>query len=250
MRSPAALGPLARGRSRARGDNVIPTGERRPSEISASRQYAPYLEADWGFKNAWYPALFTHELGENTYPALERAGIIFILLGDQDFKPVPSLESTCRFYSTSRSTYGVSIVRAIRTGGWVLSQLIRTLPAAGRQNGFDPGHLLIHWDNQIVAATDRKLALGVQPMGEGAIKIIDEPDGPKGRMNMYNTRAYKFIMDKPEVKMRARGKNEYYARTSVFLPGLLLVGTGRSRGGPSTNGTYRSTTSVTSTGRF
>ena len=82
---------------------------------------------------------------------------------------------------------------------------------------------MIHWDNQIVAATDRKLGLGVEPIGEGAIKIIDEPDGPKGIMNMYNTRAYKFIMENKAVNMRARGKNSYYARTSMVLPGILLV---------------------------
>jgi hypothetical protein len=91
------------------------------------------------------------------------------------------------------------------------------------ENGFDPGHLLIHWNNQIVAATDRKLGFGVEPIGEGAIKIIDEPDGPKGIMNMYNTRAYKFIMENKAVNMRARGKNSYYARTSMVLPGILLV---------------------------
>lgn len=26
--------------------------------------YAPYLEAEWGIKNHWYPALFSHELPE------------------------------------------------------------------------------------------------------------------------------------------------------------------------------------------
>jgi hypothetical protein len=40
---------------------------------------------------------------------------------------------------------------------------------------------------------------------------------------MYNTRAYKFIMENKAVNMRARGKNSYYARTSMVLPGILLV---------------------------
>ena len=42
-------------------------------------------------------------------------------------------------------------------------------------------------------------------------------------MNMYNTRAYKFIMENKAVNMQARGKNSYYARTSMVLPGVLLV---------------------------
>jgi phenylpropionate dioxygenase-like ring-hydroxylating dioxygenase large terminal subunit len=280
----------------------MPTGDTR-SRISASRQYAPYVEADWGFKNAWYPALFSHELGENTvkgvtmlgheialrrsggrvyalrdrcahrgvrlslrptcltaetlscwyhgftygledgvlktivgspedpligrvgirtYPVLERAGIIFVFVGDEGFDPAPALESDMPVRITDDTKPVPHIldeevyVRGIHRAGnsnWRLAV----------ENGFDPGHLLIHWDNQIVAATNRKLGLGVVPISENAIKIIDEPDGPKGMMNMYNTRAYKFIMENPAVKMRARGKNAYYARTSVFLPGILLV---------------------------
>src|SRR5579885_3796924 len=31
----------------------------------SARQYQPYLEAEWGFKNSWYPALFSSELEEN-----------------------------------------------------------------------------------------------------------------------------------------------------------------------------------------
>src|SRR5690242_5512507 len=48
--------------------------ERSSSAISASRQYAPYVEADWGFKNAWYPALFSHELVENTVKGVTMLG--------------------------------------------------------------------------------------------------------------------------------------------------------------------------------
>jgi phenylpropionate dioxygenase-like ring-hydroxylating dioxygenase large terminal subunit len=48
--------------------------ERVSGAISASRQYAPYVEADWGFKNTWYPALFSHELGENGVKGITMAG--------------------------------------------------------------------------------------------------------------------------------------------------------------------------------
>jgi phenylpropionate dioxygenase-like ring-hydroxylating dioxygenase large terminal subunit len=271
--------------------------------ISAARQYAPYLEAEWGFKNAWYPALFSAELPEGavkgvtiasheialrraggrvhgirdrcahrgvrmslrptcltedtitcwyhgftynladgvlrtivaspddpligkvklrTYPVAERAGIVFIFVGDEDYDPAPPLEADLPIRITDDGNPVAHIlddqvyVRGIhRTGesNWRLAV----------ENGFDPGHLLIHWDNVIVAATDRRMGLGARPVSEDAIRIIDEPDGPKGMMNMYNTRAYKFFMENRAIGMKARGKKPYYARTSVFMPGVLLV---------------------------
>jgi phenylpropionate dioxygenase-like ring-hydroxylating dioxygenase large terminal subunit len=270
---------------------------------ASSRQYAPYLEAEWGFKNAWYPALFSDELKENavkgvtmagheialrrakgkvhalqdrcahrgvrmslkptcltddtitcwyhgftygladgalktivaspddpligkvhirTYPVEERAGIIFVFVGDADYESVPPLTADLPITITDDANAVPHIldeqvyVRGIhRTGNsnWRLAV----------ENGFDPGHLLIHWDNVIVAATDRRMGLGALPISEDAIRIIDEPDGPKGMMNMYNTRSYKFFMENAVIGMKARGKKPYYARTSVFLPGLLLV---------------------------
>ena len=53
--------------------------ERSSSAISASRQYAPYVEADWGFKNTWYPALFSHELDENRVKGVTMAGHDIVL---------------------------------------------------------------------------------------------------------------------------------------------------------------------------
>ena len=41
---------------------------------AASRQYQPYLDAEWGFKNAWYPALFSHELKEGEVKGVTIAG--------------------------------------------------------------------------------------------------------------------------------------------------------------------------------
>jgi phenylpropionate dioxygenase-like ring-hydroxylating dioxygenase large terminal subunit len=273
------------------------------ARAALSRQYQPYLEAEWGFKNSWYPALFSSELKENevkgvtiagheialrrargrvyairdrcahrgvrmslrptcltddtitcwyhgftynlsdgslrtivaspddpligkvklrTYPVAERAGIIFLFVGDEEYQPPPPLEADLPIRITDDQNPVAHIlddkvyVRGIHRLGnsnWRLAV----------ENGFDPGHLLIHWDNLIIAATDRNLGLGALPITGDAIKIIDEPNGPKGMMNMYNTRSYKFFGENREIGMKARGKNPYYARTSVFLPGLLLV---------------------------
>jgi phenylpropionate dioxygenase-like ring-hydroxylating dioxygenase large terminal subunit len=280
---------------------AIGASARRP--IAPNRLYAPYLEAAWGFKNAWYPALFGTEVGENevkgvtiashdialrrvkgrvhaiqdrcahrgvkmslrptcltdetitcwyhgftygladgtlktivaspddpligkvrirTYPVEERAGIIFVFVGDEDYEPFPPLTADLPIHITDDANPVAHIldehvyVRGIHRVGnsnWRIAV----------ENGFDPGHLLIHWDNIIVAATDRRMGLGARPISEDAIKIIDEPNGPRGMMNMYNTRAYKFFMENKVVGMKARGKQPYYARTSVYLPGLLLV---------------------------
>lgn len=284
------------------GDRTAGGGAARGS-IAPNRQYQPYLEAAWGFKNAWYPALFGAELAENgvrgvtiagheialrrvkgrvhalqdrcahrgvrmslrprcftddtitcwyhgftyglddgtlktivaspedpligkvrirTYPVEERAGIIFIFVGDEEYAPAPPLAADLPVriaddanpvaHILDENTYVRGVHRRVESN-WRL----------GVENGFDPGHLLIHWDNQIVAATDRRMGLGALPISEDAIKIIDEPNGPKGMMNMYNLRAYKFFMENAVIGMKARGKKPYYARTSVFLPGLLLV---------------------------
>ena len=271
--------------------------------IAPNRLYAPYLEASWGFKNAWYPALFSTEIADNevkgvtiaghdillrrvkghvhaiqdrcahrgvkmslrptcltdetitcwyhgftyglddgtlktivaspddplignvrirTYPVEERAGIIFVFVGDQDYAPPPPLSADLPIHITDDANpvphllddhVYVRGIHRVGNSNWRIAV----------ENGFDPGHLLIHWDNVIVAATDRRMGLGARPIAEDAIKIIDEPNGPRGMMNMYNTRAYKFFMENKVIGMKARGKTPYYARTSVYLPGLLLV---------------------------
>jgi nitrite reductase/ring-hydroxylating ferredoxin subunit len=40
----------------------------------AVREYAPYVEADWGFKNHWYPAFFSKEVADNAVQAITIAG--------------------------------------------------------------------------------------------------------------------------------------------------------------------------------
>ena len=271
--------------------------------IAPQRLYAPYVEALWGFKNSWYPALFSAEVADNevkgvtiashdialrrvkgrvhaiqdrcahrgvklslrptcltdetitcwyhgftygladgtlktivaspddpligrvrirTYPVEERAGIIFVFVGDEDYAPVPPLTADLPIHITDDAN---PVAHLLDDHVYVrgLHRLGNSNWRLAVENGFDPGHLLIHWDNVIVAATDRRMGLGARPIAEDAIKIIDQPDGPRGMMNMYNTRAYKFFMENKVIGMKARGNTPYYARTSVYLPGVLLV---------------------------
>jgi len=273
-------------------------------KISRSRQYQPYVEASWGLKNHWYPALFSHEVGEKdvkgvliagheialrrakgkvyatqnrcphrgvkfsakpmvltdetiscwyhgftfgledgvlktivgspedpligevkirTYPVEELAGIIFVFVGDADYKPVPPLSTDLPIHITDDANPIKHItdkdvyVRGIHRNGranWRLAV----------ENGYDPGHLLIHWDSMMVQSQDRYVPLGVTPVTDDAVRIIDEPDGPKGIMCMYNIEgAWAPVTENSVVKMRAVGTKPYYFRVSTVLPGLLQV---------------------------
>jgi len=277
-----------------------------PRSTSAQREYQPYLEAAWGLKNHWYPALFSHELPDRivkgvviagheialrrakgkvyaladrcahrgvriskksmcltdehltcwyhgftyglddgvlktilaspddaqigrvkirTYPTYERNGMIFVFVGDENYKPVPPIEADLPIRITDDPT-GHPV-------GYLLDDkvFVRGIHLTGKsnwrlavENGFDPGHVLIHYDNQIVAATDMALILGAEPMDDRAIEIIDQPDGPKGIMNMYNRlESYKPIYKNDLAHIQTPGKVQYYVRTAMFVPGVLLV---------------------------
>ena len=45
----------------------------------ARRQYEPYLNASWGVKNYWFPALFSHELAEDEVKGVTIAGVPILL---------------------------------------------------------------------------------------------------------------------------------------------------------------------------
>lgn len=276
---------------------------RRKPALVRGKEYAPYLEAAWGFKNHWYPALFSDELPEGslrgvmiagheialrrakgkvyaladqcahrgvkisarqmclnddhltcwyhgfcygledgvlktivgspkdpiigkvrirTYPLEERSGIIFVFVGDEDYQPVPPLNADLPIPITDDPSptphlldenLFVRGIHALAKSNWRL----------GAENAFDPGHVLIHWDNAIVAATDSFIPLGFHPTSPEAVKIIDLPDGPKGIMNMYNTGSYELVTENQVAGIKSRGRNHHYLRTSFYLPGCLLV---------------------------
>ena len=273
---------------------------------SSRRQWAPYLEATSGFKNHWYPALFSHELKDNdvkgvliagheialrrakgktyalqdrclhrgvrmsrrplclsdelmscwyhgysygledgvlrtivaspddpilgkvrirTYPVEEHNGMIFVFVGDEDYKPVPPLSSDLPLrIGADEDPQAVAyildehvFVRGIhRTGNsnWRLAV----------ENGYDPGHWLIHMGNTIIASADVLFPLGAQPVSDEAVRVIEEEDGPKGVMMMYNRpEAWNMVLENPVLGLKARGTKPYYLRTSMYVPGVLLV---------------------------
>jgi len=276
-----------------------------------AQQYAPYLEAEWGLKNHWYPIFFSKEVAEGdvkgstiagydiavvrpkggdgvyavsdrcvhrgvklsarpmcltkdtvscwyhgytykladgnletiiaspddpvigktgirTFPVEEVNGIIFVFVGDEDYAPIPPLAADVPIpitddnkmpgveddvpYILGKNVY-VRGIHRVGNANWRLAV----------ENGFDPGHLLIHWDNPLVLAQDRQLPLGMKPTAPEAIEVIDREGGPKGIMNMYGTEHYRPVVENSRVNIKARGNNPMPLRTSMYVPGCLMV---------------------------
>lgn len=272
---------------------------------SVARQYGPYIEADWGLANHWYPAAFSHEVEKRglvattiggheiavsrdddgrawaiadrcihkgvklsakpmcfadktltcwyhgftydledgnlktivgspddklinnaktrAYPTEEVGGIIWVFVGDDDYE-VPPLSTDLPPKVTDKPNSiahffdeGV-LVRGIRrplVGNWRLAV----------ENGLDPGHLLVHHDNQIVVALDRAMPLGMKALTEDATELVDIPDGPKGVVNRYDKpENYEAVLENPLVDVKARGTVQFEPfRVSAWLPGTIMV---------------------------
>ncbi len=44
------------------------------ASAAATRHYAPYVQADWGYANHWYPALFSGELPDGGFKGVTIGG--------------------------------------------------------------------------------------------------------------------------------------------------------------------------------
>lgn len=270
-----------------------------------ARQYGPYVQADWGFANHWYPACFSEEIETDgvvgvtigghdiaitrdrsgkvravadrclhkgvkmslkpmvfadksvtcwyhgytyntedgnldtivgspddkligtckvkVYPAEELAGLIFVFVGDDDY-PVPPLDTDLPMKVTDKE----NAIPHFRDADIVARGIRRKLYGNWRlavENGLDPGHLLVHWDNQIVVALDRAMPLGMKANHDGATEFIDIPDGPKGVMNRYDLpENYTPVFANPMVEIKARGGTVYETfRVSAWVPSTLMV---------------------------
>lgn len=270
------------------------------------RQYGPYVQADWGFANHWYPGCFSHEVEERgvvgitigghdiavtrdstgkayaiadrclhrgvkmslkpmcfadktvtcwyhgytynaesgnldtivgspddklintvkvqSYPTEEFAGIIWVFVGEDGFSPVPPIVEDLPMKVTDKSNAIPHLqdedvlARGIRRplhGNWRLAV----------ENGLDPGHLLVHWDNQIIVALDRAMPLGMKANKDDATELIDIENGPKGVMNRYDLpENYTPVFANPMVEIKARGGTMYETfRVSAWMPGTLMV---------------------------
>lgn len=166
--------------------------------------------------------------GIRTYPLEVAAGIVFVFVGDPDYGDPPPLARDLPIRITDANRMpGMSEPIAHPLDKNVYARGIhRTGQANWRlavENGFDPGHLLIHADNPLPLAQNRALPLGFKPVSPEAIKIIDDGEAAPGIMNMYGTEHYVPFFDNPRVNYKARGENVMPLRTSMYVPGCLLV---------------------------
>lgn len=271
---------------------------------TSNRLYQPYLDAAWGLKNHWYPAVFSHELAEGaveavriagvpvllrrvhgtvfavrdqclhrgvrlsarplcltdetvtcwyhgftydlrdgilrtivaapddelvgkvgiqTFPVREVNGMVFLFVGDARYEPLPDLAEDLPprrpdkaqhvAYPLDDDTVLLGI-RRVANSNWRL----------GVENGFDPGHLLMHRDCAVVLSHDIALPLGINPNSPDAIQVIEEEGGPKGLSNEYEGGFYDLVLENEFLGLRAQGSNQLPGlRTSMYVPGVLMV---------------------------
>ncbi len=170
--------------------------------------------------------------GITTYPVHEVNGMIFVFVREDDFPddevpplahdlPVRFPENNDRFphplWPDSPSVLDDgAVVRGIhRTGygNWRIAC----------ENGIDNAHILVHKDNTIVHAMDWVLPLGLLPSGDDAIAIMEDENGPKGMMQWLYTDKWTPIMENQELGLKVEGTRGRYYRTSVVLPGVVMV---------------------------
>jgi len=280
------------------------------SSAKTHKLYQPYIDAKWGLKNHWYPALFSNELLEGetksvticgepillrrengkvyavedrcahrgvrismkpynfkpgrvtcwyhgftfsletgtletiiaspndpligqvsikTYEVSEKYSIIFLFVGDEDYAPIPPLEHDLPpalprdyKYFAPNLTDEDSVTLGIRRTGnsnWRLAV----------ENGFDPGHVLIHWKSPLNYAQNLSVPLGFRPITDRALSVYESDDGPKGIMNNYppeddGSFNYEPVLRNEMLGVSARpGKQMEGLRTSMWLPGVLRV---------------------------
>lgn len=272
----------------------------------ASHRFQPYLDAAWGVKNYWYPALFADELGEGevrgvtiagvpillrraagkvhalrdqclhrgvtmsvrprcfsddtiscwyhgftydletgvvtsiigapddplvgnarmqVFPTRELAGIVFVFVGDEEYTPLPDiaddlpvlLPADYEFRSPHPLDENVVILGIHRTGNsnWRLAV----------ENGFDPGHQIMHRDAQVILAQNLAFPLGLNPTAPEAITVYGEDGkGPVGIMNEWHSGHYDLVMHNDALDLHPFGTGSVLGlRTSMYLPGVLMV---------------------------
>ncbi|EIF27998.1 ring-hydroxylating dioxygenase, large terminal subunit [Burkholderia sp. Ch1-1] len=272
--------------------------------------YQPYIDAKWGLKNHWYPALFSHELAEGEFKAVticgepillrrengrvyaiedrcchrgvkmsmkpysfkpcsvtcwyhgytysletgvlqtivaapndpligtvsvkvyevaEKYTMIFLFVGDADYAPVPPLENDLppglprdyEHFAANLTDHDALTLGIRRTGNsnWRFAV----------ENGFDPGHALIHRESPLIYAHNFSVPLGFRPITDRAVSTFEAEDAPKGIMNNYvpdadGTFHYDLVLRNEELGLNARPGNPMPGlRTSVWLPGVLRV---------------------------
>lgn len=170
--------------------------------------------------------------GVTTYPVEEKAGIIFVFVREDDFpdEDVPPLhhDLPVRFpENNERFPHPLwPDTPSVLDEGAVALGMHRTGQSNWRiacENGFDNAHILVHKDNTIVHALNWVLPLGILPATDDAITLIEDEDGPKGQMQWLFTDRWTPVLENKALGLKVENLNGRFYRTSVVLPGCLMV---------------------------
>lgn len=170
--------------------------------------------------------------GITSYPVEEVAGMIFVFVREDDFplEDVPPLshDLPVRFPENSERFPHPLWPQApsLLDENAVALGMHRTGQSNWRiacENGFDNAHILVHMDNTIVHALNWVLPLGILPDHEEPITLIEDEDGPKGLMQWLFTDRWKPVLENEQLGLKIENLNGRFYRTSVVLPGCLMV---------------------------
>lgn len=170
--------------------------------------------------------------GITSYPVEEVAGMIFVFVREDDFplEDVPPLSADLpiRFPENSEKFPHPlwPAAPSLYDEGAVALGMHRTGQSNWRiacENGFDNAHILVHMDNTIVHALNWVLPLGILPSHEEPISLIEDEDGPKGMMQWLFTDRWTPVLENEALGLKIDSLNGRFYRTSVVMPGVLLV---------------------------
>ncbi|WP_233868106.1 Rieske 2Fe-2S domain-containing protein [Paraburkholderia adhaesiva] len=170
--------------------------------------------------------------GVTTYPVEEVCGMIFVFVREDDFplEDVPPLSEDLpiRFPDNDeRFPHPLwPAAPSILDKDAVAHGMHRTGFANWRiacENGFDNAHILVHKDNAIIHAKDWVLPLGIVPTADDAIATVENDNGPKGMVQWLFTEKWAPILKNEKVDLEITNPVARPYRTSVFLPGVLMV---------------------------
>jgi carbazole 1,9a-dioxygenase len=118
------------------------------------------------------------KVGLRKYPVIEAKNMVWVFIGDLD--PVPPLETDVPPGMLEDSHW-------ICPDGWSTKVKCNWRPAV--ENGFDPAHVYIHRNSQIVQDLKLTVAFGTTDIAKGTdLEIYDSGPGPYGLM-MYTRTA-------------------------------------------------------------
>ncbi len=170
--------------------------------------------------------------GLTTYPVEEVAGMIFVFVREDDFplEDVPPLaeDLPVRFPQNSeRFPHPLwPAAPSLLDDNAVALGMHRTGLTNWRiacENGFDNAHILVHKDNTIVHAMQWTLPLGILPTSDDCIEPVEDEGGPKGIMQWLFTEKWEPVLKNETLGLEVQGVNSRPYRTSVVLPGVLMV---------------------------